>query len=165
MLSGIAFSGILVNTLEEERIQEVMEAINPIISISLVILIISLGAPLDYKLILGAGILTALYIISRAIGKILGAYTGGKISKADDKVCKYLGLALLPHSGVSLLFTGIAVSTLSPFVPEYTAMIQGTIASSAVINEIIAVFLAKYSFKMAGEIDFKASDKAEDIIN
>ena len=31
-------------------------------------------------------------------------------------------------------------------------MIQGTIAAAAVINEIIAVFLAKQAFKMAGEI-------------
>ena len=94
-----------------------------------------------------------LYIIARAIGKILGAYTGGKLSKAEDNVCKYLGLSLLPHSGVSLIFTGIAVETLMPFVPEYATMIQGTIAAAAVINEIIAVFLAKQAFKMAGELN------------
>ncbi|WP_317049679.1 hypothetical protein [Clostridium neonatale] len=96
-----------------------------------------------------------LYIIARGIGKILGAYAGGKLSKAEDNVCKYLGLSLLPHSGVSLIFTGIAVETLMPFVPEYATMIQGTIAAAAVINEIIAVFLAKQAFKMAGELNVK----------
>lgn len=152
LLSGISFSAIIANTVEKERLHEIIEAINPIISIALVIMVIDLGAPLDYNLIFGAGLLTAIYIIARGIGKILGAYTGGKLSKAEDNVCKYLGLSLLPHSGVSLIFTGIAVETLMPFVPEYATMIQGTIAAAAVINEIIAVFLAKQAFKMAGEL-------------
>ena len=129
-----------------------MEVINPVIGIGLIVMVIDLGAPLDYNLIFGAGIFTAIYIIARGIGKILGSYAGGKLSKADDNVSKYLGLSLLPHSGVSLIFTGIAVESLMPFQPEYAVMIQGTIAAAAVINEIIAVFLAKQAFKMAGEI-------------
>lgn len=153
LLSGISLAAIISNMIEEERLHQIFEAINPMIGVALVIMIINLGAPLDYNLILGAGLLTALYIIARAIGKILGAYIGGKLSKADNNVCKYLGLTLLPHSGVSLLFTGIAVSSLAPFVPQYATMIQGTIAAAAVINEIIAVFLAKQGFKMAGEIE------------
>ncbi|MGL5381335.1 cation:proton antiporter [Clostridium sp.] len=152
LLSGIAFAAAIANMVEEKRLNQILQAINPIIGIALIIMIVNLGAPLDYNLILGAGVLTAIYIIARAIGKISGAYIGGKLSKADDNVCKYLGLTLLPHSGVSLLFTGIAVGSLAPFVPEYATMIQGTIAAAAVINEIIAVFLAKQAFKLAGEI-------------
>lgn len=153
LLSGISLAAIISNMIEEERLHQIFDAINPIIGAALIIMIINLGAPLDYNLILGAGLLTAIYIIARAVGKILGSYIGGKLSKADNNVCKYLGLTLLPHSGVSLLFTGIAVSTLTPFVPQYATMIQGTIAAAAVINEIIAVFLAKQGFKMAGEIE------------
>ncbi|SCJ11396.1 NhaP-type Na+/H+ and K+/H+ antiporters with a unique C-terminal domain [uncultured Clostridium sp.] len=152
LLVGIAFSAVIANMVSEERLKEVMGAMNPIIGVSLMLMIVSLGAPLDYRLILGAGALTVVYIIARATGKLLGAYIGGKVSKADKNVCKYLGLSLLPHSGVSLLFTGIAVTTLLPIAPEYATMIQGTIAAAAVINEIIAVFLAKHAFKMAGEI-------------
>ncbi|AQM59586.1 cation:proton antiporter [Clostridium baratii] len=155
LLSGIAFFAIIVNKVEKETLIEIMDIFNPIIGIGLVIMVVNLGAPLDYNLIFGAGLLTVIYIVARAVGKILGAYTGGKLFKADDKVCKYLGLSLLPHSGVSLIFTGIAVTTLLPFEPEYATMIQGTIAAAAVINEIIAVFLAKQAFKMAGEIGEK----------
>lgn len=165
LLSGISFSAIIANMVGKERLHEIMEVVNPIIGIALVIMVINLGAPLDYNLIFGAGLLTAIYIIARGVGKILGAYTGGKLSKADDKVCKYLGLSLLPHSGVSLIFTGIAVTTLTPFVPEYATMIQGTIAAAAVINEIIAVFLAKQAFKMAGEIDVNKGSDTEEITN
>lgn len=164
LLSGISFFAIIVNKVEKERLDEIMEVVNPIIGIGLVVMVINLGAPLDYNLIFGAGLLTVIYIVARGIGKIAGAYTGGKLVKADPKVCKYLGLSLLPHSGVSLIFTGIAVDTLLPFEPEYAVMIQGTIAAAAVINEIIAVFLAKQAFKMSGEIDVSKEEQKDKIL-
>ena len=65
---------------------------------------------------------------------------------------RYLGFTLLPHSGISLIFTGIAVSVLEGTAPEYAVLIQGTIAAAAVINEIIAVYMAKKGFEWAGEL-------------
>ena len=64
----------------------------------------------------------------------------------------HFGLTLLPHSGVSLVFAGIAVSVLEGSAPEYVPLIQGTIAAAAVINEIIAVFMEKKGFEWAGEL-------------
>ena len=76
------------------------------------------------------------------------------------------GLTLLPHSGVSLVFAGIAVSVLEGSAPEYAPLIQGTIAAVAVINEIIAVFMAKKGFEWAGELGqsgkYAASAEAAD---
>ncbi len=151
MLMGITFSAIFANMVTVERVHEIMESVTPIVGVLMVLLIVNLGAPLDYNLILGAGLFTAIYIVARAIGKIGGAYTGAVISKAPDTVKKYLGLTLLPHSGVSLMFTGIAVGMLGA-ESEEALIIQGTIAAAAVINEIIAVFVAKQGFKLAGEI-------------
>lgn len=59
----------------------------------------------------------------------------------------HLGLTLLPRSGVSLVFAGIAVSILEGSAPKYAPLIQGTIAAAAGINEIIAVFMAKKGFE------------------
>jgi hypothetical protein len=67
-------------------------------------------------------------------------------------VQKYLGLTLLPHSGVSLVFTGIVCSVLAASQPELSSLVKGTIAAAAVINEIIAVIAAKKGFELAGEI-------------
>lgn len=50
----------------------------------------NLGMPLDYRMIAGAGVFTLIYIVSRAIGKIGGAFAGGKITKAEPAVTKYL---------------------------------------------------------------------------
>lgn len=103
-------------------------------------------------LIAGAGVFTFIYILSRAIGKTGGAYLGGKLTETEPVVTKYLGFTLLPHSGVSLVFTGIAATTLAAFDESLAAIVPGTIVAAAIINEIIAVIVAKYAFKRAGEI-------------
>lgn len=96
---------------------------------------------------------TVTYILSRAVGKIGGAYLGGKLTKAAPTVTKYLGLTLLPHSGVSLVFTGIAVTTLGGVDPAAASVVSGTIVAAAIINEVIAAIVSKYAFKWAGEIE------------
>ena len=50
------------------------------------------------------------------------------------------------------VFTGIAATTLSSFDSSLAAIVSGTIVAAAIINEIIAVIVAKYAFKWAGEI-------------
>lgn len=153
MLMGMAFSAAFANMVPEERLKEIVSAFSPIIGVSMIIVILNLGAPLDYHAILGAGVYTLVYIFSRAVGKYLGARFGAKATGMPETVQKYLGLTLLPHSGVSLVFTGIAVSVLSGPAPECAAIIQGTIAAAAVINEIIAVIVAKKGFEWAGEFE------------
>ncbi len=155
MLMGMAFSATFSNIISEERLERIMSDFNPILGVSMIIVILNLGAPLDYHAILGAGLFTIIYIVSRAIGKYFGARMGAKVTKMPMTVQKYLGLTLLPHSGVSLVFTGIAVSILSPTSPQYAVIIQGTIAAAAVINEIIAVIMAKKGFEWAGEFHVK----------
>ena len=152
LLIGMAFSATVANLVPEKELADVLKLYNPLLSLSLIAVIVNLGMPLDYRLIVGAGLVTAVYILSRAAGKIGGAYLGGRITGAEPTVTKYLGFTLLPHSGVSLVFTGIAVSTLTAFDPSLADIVSGTIVAAAIINEIIAVIIAKFAFKWAGEI-------------
>ena len=152
MLIGMSFSTVFANMITEEQLNGIMKVMNPVIGFAMIVVILNLAAPLDYHLIFGAGVYTVVYIIARAVGKYSGAYFGAAITHAPATVKKYLGFTLLPHSGVSLVFTGIAVSTLEGLAPECAAIIQGTIAAAAVINEIIAVFMAKKGFEWAGEL-------------
>lgn len=154
MLMGVAFSAVFSNMVDKDRLNEIVLCFHPILAVSLLAAIVDLGAPLNYHLILGAGLYTFLYIAARAAGKYFGARLGAKATRMPSTVQKYLGLTLLPHSGVSLVFTGIACSSLSA-QPELAVIVQGTIAAAAVINEIIAVIAAKKGFELAGEIPKK----------
>lgn len=160
LLIGMAFSAAIANMIPEEKLTDLLKLYDPVLCLAFVIVIVNLGMPLDYRLIAGAGLFTAIYILSRAIGKIGGAYWGGKITKADPAVTKYLGFTLLPHSGVSLVFTGIAVSTLTVVDASLASIVSGTIVAAAIINEVIAVIVAKFAFKWAGEMEEENGNRA-----
>lgn len=152
MLTGMVYSAVFANRVEEKKLDEMMTLCNPIIGGCFTLIILNLGAPLDYHLILDAGLFTAIYILTRAVGKIGGAAVGAHMSGAPATVRKYLGLTLMPHSGVSLVLTGIAISSLTGSFAQYGDIVRGTIAAAAVINEVIAVFLARKGFQLAGEL-------------
>ena len=76
MLIGMAFSAAFSNMVTEERLEEIMRVFNPFLGISMILVILNLGAPLDYHLIMGAGLFTVIYIVARALGKYCGAYFG-----------------------------------------------------------------------------------------
>lgn len=152
MLLGVAFSAAFSNMIPSEKLEEATGLFHPILAICLLGAIVDLGAPLDYHLILGAGVYTFIYIVSRALGKYFGARAGASLMKMPRTVRKYLGFTLLPHSGVSLVFTGIVCAVLEGGQPELAVIVKGTIAAAAVINEIIAVIAAKKGFEIAGEI-------------
>lgn len=161
MMSGMVYSAVFANLTEENILEETMKYCNPVIGACFTLIILNLGAPLDYRLILGAGVFTAVYILARAAGKMGGAALGAQLSHAAPTVRKYLGMTILPHSGVSLVLTGIAISCLTGDYSQYGDIIRGTIAAAAVINEIIAVFAAKQGFKLSGEMGKAAAQISE----
>ena len=70
---------------------------------------------------------------------------GAARTHAPATVKKYLGFTLLPQGPA----------------PECAQIIQGTIAAAAVINEVIAVFIAKKGFEWAGELNKAVEKKIE----
>ena len=162
MLTGMVYSAVFANRIPEERLNEMMALCNPVVIGCFTLIILNLGAPLDYHLILEAGLFTAVYILTRAVGKIGGAAIGARMSDAPATVRKYLGFTLMPHSGVSLVLTGIALSSLTGAYSQYGDIVRGTIAAAAVINEVIAVFLARKGFQLAGELEAAKSPQKSD---
>ena len=69
MLIRMAFSATFSNMISEERLEQLMHSFNPILGIAMIVVILNLGVPLDYHLIMRAGIYTAVYILSRAAGQ------------------------------------------------------------------------------------------------
>ena len=61
-----------------------MDGFNPVLGVAMIVVILNLGVPLDYHLILGAGLFTAIYILVRAAGKYFGAYFEASITKSPD---------------------------------------------------------------------------------
>lgn len=88
MLMGMAFSAAFSNIVEEEKLNEILTDFSPILSFSMIAVILNLGAPLDFHLIFGAGIFTLVYIVSRGLGKYFSARFGAKITKSPKNSSK-----------------------------------------------------------------------------
>lgn len=101
------------------------------------------GAQLQFDVILAAGIVGLVYIVGRIIGKFFGAYIGAVITKADPKVRKYLGICLLPQSGVAI---GLSVAAYAAFAPvnlEYALIIKNVILASVLFFALTGPILVK----------------------
>ena len=111
------------------------------------------GAELNLEVLPTVGVLGALYIISRSLGKYFGAMAGAGAVKADPNVRKYLGITLLPQAGVAVGMATIALN-------EFTALgqsdlgkkIQAVVLCATLVYEIFGPMLTKIALKKAGEI-------------
>ncbi len=109
------------------------------------------GAELNVSVLPSLGVIGAVYIITRVVGKYCGAYIGCTISKASHKIRKYLGLSLIPQAGVAIGIAQLVVKEL----PEYGASIQAVILCATLIYELVGPVITKYSLMKAGEIEIE----------
>ncbi|ADO78079.1 cation:proton antiporter [Halanaerobium praevalens] len=95
-------------------------------------------------------ILAFTYLIARIIGKVGGSTLAAKISDAPLVVKKYIGLGLLPQSGVAI---ALAYSVQKQYAkdPEIGLLIFNTLLLTAALTEVIGPLLTKYAVIKAGE--------------
>lgn len=106
------------------------------------------GAELDLAAIPTVGILGIAYLAARSAGKYMGTYIGSGIVHADDKIKKYLGLALLPQAGVAIGMAQICAAKL----PMYGERITTVVLCATLIYELIGPVITKAALVKAGEI-------------
>ena len=106
------------------------------------------GAELDLAAIPTVGMLGVAYLVARSAGKYLGTYIGSGIVHADEKIKKYLGLALLPQAGVAL---GMCVSAQALGAAD-GLLVRNIVLFSVLIYELVGPLLTKMALQAAGEI-------------
>ena len=106
------------------------------------------GAGMNISILPKVGLIGVVYIIVRVIGKMLGAFIGGRVSHADSNVQKYLGIGLIPQAGVAI---GLAMMCGS-VVPEYANEITAVVVCGTIIYELIGPILTKVMLVKIGEI-------------
>lgn len=157
ILLGLGFVVGIVNLVSEELAEEFSMNWGPITGIGLMIIIVNSSSPINIKLLSSIGWVSAIYIVTRAIGRIGGNYIGSKIIKAPEVVTKYCGIATLPHSGVSLVHTTIAMGIAPMISIQGAEVLAMSLPVAALINEVIAIMLSKKAYEWSGEL--KKSEK------
>ncbi|MCF7848302.1 MAG: cation:proton antiporter [Kiritimatiellales bacterium] len=120
--------------------------------------------------------LVAAYVLMRSIGKWVGAYWGGRISKAEPSVRNYMGMAIFAQGGVAVGLSIVASQNL-----QHIQVVEGmnlgdmiifTVTATTLCVQLIGPTFAKLAIKKAGEIgrnvteeDVMAELKVADVFN
>ena len=89
-----------------------------------------------------------IFIVTRSIGKYLGAYFSAKAVHCDKNTTRYLGITLLPQAGVAL---GMSVTAMQLGQTD-GGLIRNIVLFAVLIYELIGPLLTKLSLSAAGEI-------------
>lgn len=92
MLMGMAFSAAFANLVPEQRLEEIVHDFNPLLGAAMIVVILNLGAPLDYHAILGAGGYTFFVHCVARCGEIFWRSPWCKAHRAAAHCAKISGL-------------------------------------------------------------------------
>ncbi|MBR7094877.1 MAG: cation:proton antiporter [Clostridia bacterium] len=153
LLLCMAMGAVVANLSSDVgHLMELCDGVTPPIFI---LFFVASGADLKLKLLPTVGIVGAVYVLFRVIGKVGCASLGAVMSHTDAKVKKYLGFALVPQAGVAIGLSKAAAVA----VPEYAAEISTVILCATLIYELVGPAITKLSLRAAGEIGAQALQK------
>ena len=143
MMLGTAFCNLC--PLSHDLMEKSDRWVSPLLALFFVIS----GAELELTVfadiaIVGIGI---IYILFRSLGKYFGAYSSAKWTKCSPKVCKYLGITLLPQAGVAL---GMAMTARQ--LGAEGDLIRNIVLFSVLIYELFGPMLTKMALTKSGDI-------------
>lgn len=118
-------------------------AIEGIESLFMVVFFVLAGASLEIDALTAVGAIGVVYILCRALGKYLGAWIGGMLSRADSSNRNWIGVALLPQAGVAI---GMALVASNRF-PEYRQVMLPVVIASTVIFEIVGPVFTRFAIR------------------
>ena len=99
----------------------------------MVIFFVLAGASLEFSSLADIGLIGTVYIVSRTLGKVLGAGIGGRCSRTGDTTSCWIGIAMLPQAGAAMGMALVAINLL----PEYRQIVLSVVISTTVIFELI----------------------------
>ncbi|MBQ2985316.1 MAG: cation:proton antiporter [Clostridia bacterium] len=137
--------------------EELMERMDRWTAPVLILFFVISGAELDLSVFSeSAVVLIGLaYILSRSLGKYLGANLSARMTGCDSNIVKYLGITLLPQAGVAL---GMAIKAIE-LGPD-GIIVRNITLFAVLIYEIIGPYLTKVALTAAGEIKSEGKTSA-----
>jgi Kef-type K+ transport system membrane component KefB len=122
-------------------------AIEGIQSLFVIIFFVLAGASLELGALTAIGVIGGVYILCRALGKYLGAWIGGFISKSGQANQLWMGVALLPQAGVAI---GMALVASNQF-PEYRQIMLPIVIASTVVFEVIGPVFTRLAIQRSSK--------------
>ena len=137
--------------------EELMDRMDRWTAPVLILFFVISGAELDLSVFGESAvvIIGLAYILSRSLGKYLGAGISSRMTGSDSNIVKYLGITLLPQAGVAL---GMAIKAME-LGPD-GAIVRNITLFAVLIYEIAGPYLTKVALTAAGEIKSEGKTSA-----
>ncbi len=115
----------------------------------LVLFFVLSGAELELGVFAKAGSVAIglVYILSRSLGKYIGARESARLMGCDKTVVDYLGITLLPQAGVAL---GMCVTAAQ--LPGDGTLVRNIVLFAVLNYELFGPVLTKWALTKAGDI-------------
>ncbi len=159
--------GILLTNIAPRRSKELFEVVRSFSAPIYILFFVLVGARLCVRnMPVWIWGLVAVYVLMRSLGKWAGSYLGGKMSKAEPVVSRYMGLSLFAQGGVAVGLSIMASQHLQGIqVTDSMSlgdMIIFTVTATTLVVQLIGPPCTKLAVRLAGEIDRNITE--EDII-
>ena len=142
MMTGTVFCNVCPTS------DELMDRLDRWVSPINILFFVLSGAELDLTILSNPLVLLVgvVYIASRSLGKIGGAYASCRATKCSPSIQKYLGITLLPQAGVALGMAAEAAQLSDGH------MVRNVVLFSVLVYELVGPTLTRMALTAAGEI-------------
>ena len=142
MMTGTVFCNVCPTS------EELMDRLDRWVSPINILFFVLSGAELDLTILSNPLVLLVgvVYIASRSLGKISGAYASCRATKCNPSIQKYLGITLLPQAGVALGMAAEAAQLSDGH------MVRNVVLFSVLVYELVGPTLTRMALTAAGEI-------------
>ena len=142
MMTGTVFCNVCPTS------EELMDRLDRWVSPIIILFFVLSGAELDLTILSNPLVLLVgvVYIASRSLGKIGGAYASCRATKCSPSIQKYLGITLLPQAGVALGMAAEAAQLSDGH------MVRNVVLFSVLVYELVGPTLTRMALTAAGEI-------------
>ena len=156
ILACMSIGFVLSNSTPRTTVSRIVMQNRNLMPLVFILFFFLAGAHLDVSAIPALGAIGLVYILARSSGKILGAWLGAKIGRAEPNIRRYLGMGILSQAGVAIGLSLILAHDFArignPQADRIASMVITTIAATSVVFEIVGPLLAKRALRLAGEI-------------
>ena len=154
LLAGVAAGFAVVN--RDRRDVRAFRAVNdfepPIYGIFFTLA----GAQLHLDELVASGLLGAIFVLARAVGKYFGAWLGARLVPMEPRRARSIGLGLLPQAGLAI---GLAyLVRQDPSLEPIRTLVINLVVASVVVNELLGPPLVRMMLMRAGEVGTPAAE-------
>lgn len=146
MLAFLVAGVVVVNT--SDSVPDLLSEQEKIAGLLVVVFFAVHGAELRLDAFLTAGLLGAVYIVARTLGKILGVRWASQLRGESATVRTHLGTCMLAQAGAAIALASLAAERW----PVVGNEIQAIILGSVVFFEIVGPICIRWSVLTSGEV-------------